>query len=160
MMVIDYLNANLLTDPIKFQTVSEVAEVVNTDFLGTDLDDVRFLNKDKRILAAVPSVRFDARKIQRDITDILEDVHAKPPRTRLPVIAWLIVGEEPDTSCHAVVVTEFDRENHKITYADPYYGQKTDDLDDFSKMWDAADKWLVRLKFGRNLDKSIEEFQP
>lgn len=152
MMVIDYLNANRLSDPIQFQTVAEVVSVINTDFLGTDMDDVRNLNKDRRVMAAVPSVEFDARKIQRDFMDIVDDL-----RARLPVIAWLKVG---DDQYHAVVITEVNREgtNHEITYMDPYYGQKTSDLDEFSKQWEGADKWLIRLKFGRKKEAQIEAF--
>jgi hypothetical protein len=160
MMVIEYLNLHRLSDPIQFQTVAEVASQVETDFDGTDIDKVRLLNRDRRVLAAVPSVEFDARKIQRDFMDILHDVNAKNPRERLPVIAWLIVGEGYDESCHAVVVTQIDREAHEITYLDPYFGQRSENLDDFSRKWEKADKWLVRLKLGQRESKTIEEFSP
>jgi hypothetical protein len=161
MMVIDFLNINLLTDPIQFQSPSEIALEVGTDFNGTDMDDVRRLNKDRRVLACAPSVEFDTKKIQRNFTEILEDVNAKNPRRRLPVIAWVIVGETIfDKSCHAVVITHVDRDEgkHEITYIDPYWGQKTVDLDKFSNQWDEADKWLIRLKFGRRQEKQMEAF--
>jgi hypothetical protein len=139
-MVIEYLNANMLADPIQLATVADIAGVVETDDEGTDMDNVRDLNKDRRVVAATPSIEFDARKIQRDIREAMEDLN---PQHRLPAIAWLILGEGYDERCHAVCLTEIKRETDEITYIDPWYGQKTENLVPFSHEWEKADRWLV-----------------
>lgn len=106
-------------------------------------------------MVGVPSVEFDARKIQRDIRDAQEDLDSR----KLPVIAWLIIGEGGyEESCHAVVITQIDRTSGEITYLDPWDGEKTESLIEFSQKWEKADKWLVRLIFARRENKQIEEF--
>jgi hypothetical protein len=152
-MIIEYLNNNLLSEKIQGLGVSQIGEVVEIQRTGTDLEKVRNLNKDSRILTAVPSVEFDARKISRERTDIDEDLKA-----RLPCIAWLVFGEGLEERCHAVVITEVNSLADEVSYVDPYDGFTSESLMAFARKWQRADRWLVRVVFGRRETRVIEEY--
>lgn len=153
-MVIDYMNAHLLTEPAATLEVSELAAMVKTEYTGTEINDVKRLNGELAIMQAAPSLEFDAAEKPREMEDIEEDL-----KKGLPLIAWIGKGKDPFMWKHAVVIVNVSRSRQWIRYNDPTHGdRKHVDLDEFSKEWYAADRWLVRLILGRRDTRKMTEF--
>jgi hypothetical protein len=153
-MVIDYLNSNRLNEPTLALTVSEIAEKVHTDIVGTAIEDVNLLNEDLAITRAVPSLEFNGSQKPRQLDDIIADY-----QNGLPTIAWVGVGDAPYMWKHAVVITSVSRSHNLVRYNEPAKGIKEEkNLHDFMVEWDKVDNWLVRLILGRRDDRRLTEY--
>jgi len=81
---------------------------------------VQLINDDERVLAAAPSVEFDAALQPREFENIVEDL-----KSELPVIAWSSLGSNDDEAPHAVIVTGVSTSREEITYNCPVRGRRT-----------------------------------
>jgi len=155
-MVMDYLNATKLASKMQTLSVAEIAKIVNTDILGTEIEDVKNLNSHAAVTQAIPSVEFDASMKPRELEDIEGDIKAG-----LPPICWITKGKAPYQWKHAVVVTGVDRRTGAVQYIDPAYGAlKVESLQEFTQEWYDSDRVMVRVILGRKESRKITEYMP
>jgi hypothetical protein len=154
-MAIEYLNSEILKEPIGDFTQQQLAKAIKTGSEGTDMKDVDLLNKDPKILQAGPSVDFDANLAPREFQEVLED-----GKKKLPTIAWIVIGEGTNESSHSVLITAVDMSAQMIEYNDPVYGGQRESLKTFLEKWYRRDKILVRIRLGARDIRKLEQFLP
>jgi Papain-like cysteine protease AvrRpt2 len=153
-MVMDCLNDTKLVEKIDNLSVDDIARIVKTDILGTEIEDVRALNSHSAITKASPSIEFDATVKPHELEDIEHDL-----KEELPPIAWITNGKAPYEWKHAVVITKLDRANGVIHYNDPAIGAtKEENLKEFSQKWYDSDRCMVRVILGRRDTRRITEY--
>jgi hypothetical protein len=137
-------------------TVAEIAKIVDTDILGTEIEDVKNLNTHEAVTRATPSVEFDASMKPHELEDIERDI-----KTGLPPICWITKGKAPYQWKHAVVMTSVDRKLGAVQYIDPAYGAiKGESLQEFTQAWYDSDRVMVRVILGRKESRKITEYMP
>jgi hypothetical protein len=153
MMAIDYLNSNKLKDPISGLSMTDLARMMKTRFGGTHMNYVQLINDDERVLAAAPSVEFDAALQPREFENIVEDL-----KSELPVIAWSSLGSNDDEAPHAVIVTGVSTSREEITYNCPVRGRRTTPSKPFLDTWYHRDKLLIRIKLGKRDIRKMDQY--
>ncbi|MEM4733598.1 MAG: papain-like cysteine protease family protein [Candidatus Bathyarchaeia archaeon] len=134
--------------------ISEIAEVIETKIDGTLPEKVANLNRDRRVLKAVPSIEFDVDLRSYSLADIEKEI-----ADERPVIAWVEVSNGVHRFVHAVVVSGVDRDKGLIYYNDPIFGEKEEEIGAFMSRWEKLDRIMIKVKIGkrRMLDEFFEE---
>src|SRR5579862_7530030 len=78
-MVLDYLNASMLTIPITDLDIASIIKIVRCQTRGTRIHDVPNLNDVRDLLVAVPSVEFRASMKPRNLEDLEREIHENRP---------------------------------------------------------------------------------
>jgi uncharacterized protein YvpB len=152
-MVLDYLcKAADESSNIQEFDVYELAKILKTNPLGTPLDNVKLLNKNRKILKAVPSIEFKP-KLGCTFDEITKELN-----NHRPVIAWLSASEIFKDLIHSVVITGVDEKKLLVHYNDPIYGSKEESMNEFLSRWSRSDHVLIKLKIGRLLERKLDEF--
>jgi hypothetical protein len=134
--------------------LDKIGKVIETKCDGTYPEKVLNLNKVKEVATAMPSIEFEVELKRHTLDEIEEEIQSKQPP-----IAWTRLSDVAGHKCaHAVVITDLDRENSRIYYNDPMFGEKTEDLPSFLARWEKEDRVLIKVKIGKKAQRMLEEF--
>jgi len=135
--------------------LDKIGKVIETRWDGTYPEKVLNLNKVKEVETAMPSIEFEVEPRRHTLDEIEEEVH-----DRQPPIAWVRLSDTVGAHkcAHAVVITDLDRENNRIYYNDPMFGEKSEDLSSFLTRWENEDRVIIKVKIGKKSQRMLEEF--
>jgi len=154
-MVFTYISNSFEGGRVPDFDIDKIGKVIETKADGTFPEKVLNLNKVKEVATAMPSIEFEVELKRHTLDEISEEIS-----NRQPPIAWV---ELTDTGgvhkcAHAVVITDLDRENDRIYYNDPMFGEKSEDLSSFLTRWENEDRVLIKVKIGKKPQRMLEEF--
>ena len=152
-MVLDYISR--IEHPSKNVpefSVEDIAKILRTDELGTPLENIKNLNKNERILLAIPSIEFVDKNGCR-----FDEIKTELENNR-PIISWISPSEIFTGLSHSVVITGIDEGKLLVYYNDPLYGKKVESMVKFLSMWDRADRVLIKIKIGARTQRLLDEF--
>lgn len=152
-MILDYISR--AEDPwgdIPEFDVSEISEILKTDELGTSLENIKNLNKNDRILTAIPSIEFVNRHGCK-----FDEIRTELANNR-PVIAWISPSEVFTGLAHSIVITGVDESKLLVYLNDPLLGKKVERLANFSSLWDKADRVPIKVQIGLRTQRKLDEF--
>jgi hypothetical protein len=134
--------------------LDKIGKVIETRRDGTYPEKVLNLNKVKEVATAMPSIEFEVELKRHTLDEIEEEI-----RERQPPIAWVRLSDTTGHKCsHAVLITDLDRENDRIYYNDPMFGEKDEDLSSFLTRWENEDRVLIKVKIAKKPQRMLEEF--
>jgi hypothetical protein len=134
--------------------LDKIGKITETRRDGTFPEKVLNLNKVKEVVTAMPSIEFEFELKRHTLDEISEEL-----KDRQPPIAWVRLSDTIGHKCaHAVVITDLDRENSRIYYNDPMFGEKEEDLPSFLTRWENEDRVLIKVKIGKKSQRLLEEF--
>jgi hypothetical protein len=135
--------------------LDQIGKIIETKDEGTYPDSVLNLNGAREVVSAVPSIEFVPEIKPHTLDELLKEVQDKQPP-----IAWVaLYDKEHIHKCrHAIVITDVDRENNRICYNDPIFGERSEDISSFLVRWDEGDRILIKVKIGKSLQRRLEEF--
>lgn len=132
--------------------VKEIAKIVGTLDTGTELPNVRNINKALR--RAIPSVEFSVDFGPHDFKEIEEELDAGKP-----VIPWFLVREGERAYEHTVVVTGYDPVGQLIAVNDPQRsGPSEVEVARFMKEWEGTERTLIKLRVNMRVQRLITEW--
>jgi len=135
--------------------LDKIGKMIETKADGTYPEKVLNLNKVKEVATAMPSIEFEVQLKRHTLDEIGEEINdGQPP------IAWVRLSDAQGVHkcAHAVVITDLDRENNRIYYNDPMFGEKNEDLSSFLTRWENEDRVLIKVKIGKKTQRILEEF--
>ena len=135
--------------------LDQIGKIIETKNEGTYPDTVLNLNSVSEVASATPSIEFVPEIKWHTVDELLKEVQDKQPP-----IAWVTLYDDAHLhKCrHAIVITDIDRENNRIYYNDPIFGEKSEDVSSFLTRWDEGDRVLIKVKIGKNPQRRLEEF--
>jgi len=134
--------------------IDKIGKIIETKADGTFPEKVLNLNKVKEVATAMPSIEFEVELKRHTLDEISEELN-----DRQLLIAWVRLSDTTGHKCaHAVVITNLDRENDRIYYNDPMFGEKDEDLSSFLTRWENEDRVLIKVKIGKKPQRMLEEF--
>jgi hypothetical protein len=135
--------------------LDKIGKIIETKGDGTFPEKVLNLDKVKEVAAAMPSIEFEVELRRHTLDEINEELS-----DRQPLIAWVRLSDVVGVHkcAHAVVITDLDRENNRIYYNDPMFGEKNEDLSSFLTRWENEDRVLIKVKIGKKPQRMLEEF--
>ena len=135
--------------------LDKIGKIIETKADGTFPKKVLNLNKVKEVATAMPSIEFEVELKRHTLDEISGELNdGQPP------IAWVRLTDTAGVHkcAHAVVITALDRENDRIYYNDPIFGEKNEDLSSFLTRWENEDRVLVKVQIGKKPQRMLEEF--
>jgi len=150
-MVIDYLK-DVFNVNIDNLEAGEIAKIIGTDIDGTLIDDVKKMNRNKKILKAQPSIEFRIKYLCK-ISDIESEINDGKP-----VIVCIFLSDNHRGFEHSVVITGIDLENNLIFYNDPIQGEVQEEIGTFNAAWEEADSLMIKVEIGKRTQREILEY--
>jgi predicted double-glycine peptidase len=154
-MVLDFL-CNALKDEspaiLPSFEVGDIAQIIGTTEAGTPLENVKNLNKDEKILKAIPSIEFED-KFMSNLSEIEAEINENRP-----IIVWVLLSIDSRRYVHSVVITGVDVLKQRVYYNDPIFGQKEEQIGAFMRMWDGVDRTLIKVKIGKREQRLLDEW--
>jgi len=153
-MVLDYVYSGLEGTDLNLG-IEEICEIVGTTKDGTNLEDVKRINSNPKIKKAIPSIEFDVNYDRHTLREIEHEIEEK----HMPTIAWIKPLEANDRDLeHAVVITDISRDDYKICYNDPLFGEKQMELGKFMELWERTDRTLIKVRVGEREQRLLDEW--
>ncbi|MGF3573532.1 MAG: cysteine peptidase family C39 domain-containing protein [Candidatus Bathyarchaeia archaeon] len=144
-MVLEYVRKHYSSGFIPNLNIKEISEAIETDELGTALENVKKINE--KLVKAVPSIEFVA-ELNCNFAEIEHEIF-----NNRPVIAWIKIP-----FCHSVVITGLNKESLIIYYNDPQRGKECMNLGKFMSAWREIDNVLIKVKIGEKVQRILPEY--
>jgi hypothetical protein len=152
-MVFMYIS-NCLDGQAPNMDVDDIAEIIETRKDGTLIEDIRNLNKNKKVIQVIPSLEFDVNLNPHSLSEIEDEI-----KNHRPLIAWVELSDGNRKFSHAVVIIGFEKDDkHLIFYNDPIFGEQQEEIGTFMARWERADRLLVKVKIGKREQRLLEEY--
>lgn len=152
-MVLNYLS-NFSEETKLNLEIEDICKIIGTTTDGTIFDDVQNINSDNRVLKTIPSIEFIVKYERHTLAEIEEEYNKGKPS-----IAWILPpGTDPRDMQHSIVITSINREEYKIAYNDPIFGEIEMELGNFMSLWDRTDRNLIKIKLGEREQRLLDEW--
>jgi len=150
-MVLEYINDGLGGGNLNL-SIGDISKIVGTTEDGTVFDDVNKINKNMKILKAIPSIEFVVKYEYHILKDIEDEI-----KNGRPAIAWILPLGARNMK-HSIVITGLDLDKSLIYYNDPISGEVEARLGEFMSLWDKTDRTLIRVKIGKREQRLLDEW--